>query len=280
MAVVSKGTGSDSLSFNKVTGILKVKDVIVNPTVEEAKKYGINWMNEEPEYVKTTEKGKQLVITFFFKVDNDALPSNIAKGVGTVTLSHRVYVDDFARVSKDGRTEFINYKGSNLWGTTVQDLPNEFTEGNVVRPRYNGEEKLMDFLRAWGDVRGGDVCVLDTIPQMFEGDFSELKALEKEWNTHKFKAWVGLKDSGDNKFNYVVYPKLFWRVYATNMRLDKIDYSFKDGLKKYEEKDSYNRFKADIQSIEPKMWLANDLKSITPSPEPMEAPQSTEEFPW
>lgn len=267
MAVVSSGSGSDSASFKKISGVVKVKDVIVNPSLKELQDYGANWLTSEPEYLFDDDKGKGAIISFYFKLDTADMNQELAKSMSNTVLSHRVYIYSNPRKSNDGtKTQFINAFGQTGWGETLETVTSQYFDKTKARPAYGGEESLIAFLKAWGDIRKDDECMIETFERIFKGDYSELKTLQKAWSTHKLKVLVGLKDKGENKFVQIVYPRSFWRVYATKVRVNKVDKSFEEGLPEMLAEE-YNGFKADKYSINFKVWDSEELVSVTPDAE-------------
>lgn len=266
MAVVSSGTGQESSgSFAKVTGFLKVKDVLINPTKEELEAYGVSW--KEPNYeFESSDRGKAQVIEFYFKVDesNFKKEDNAPKDV---VLSTRMYLYPTKVVSQSGKKQYVNKYGKFAYAESVDAIyPNFSRDG--IREAYDGEEGIINFLSAWGDTRKGDELMLDTILDIAKGNITELKTLEKAWSTRKLKVLVGLKDLGDNKFVHVVYPKAYWRVFADSM-LVKVD--GENVFLKYQEAlpmildDEYGKFKAaDVVTVEPKVWQQDQLESVQP----------------
>lgn len=264
MAVVTSGTGKESTGgFSRVTGFLKVKNVIVNPNKAELEAYGVNW--KEPNYeFEDSERGKASIVEFYFKVDesNFKKEDNAPKDV---ILSTRFYLYKKDKVSQSGLTQYINKFGNFTYASDENSVPDWF-EKEGLRPAYDGEEGLMNFIKAWGDVRKSDECTLDSIDDIVQGNVRELKDLTKIWEDHKLKVLVGLKDSGEDKFNQVVYSKEFWRVYSNKLRLKGSDtlVDYKEAFPEYLKED-YRAFnQADILTYEPKVWDVKDLKSVTP----------------
>lgn len=270
MAVVTSGTGQESTGgFGKVTGFLKVKDVLINPTKEELVDYGVNW--REPNYFyEDPNRGKAAVVEAFFKVDesNFNKDSNAPKNI---IMSTGFYMFPVIKTSQSGKTQFINKYGSFVYADDVDSLPSFFNREGV-RPAYEGEEQLMTFLRAWGDVRNKDEFCLDTIAEICKGNIDELKALQERYKTYKLKVLVGLQDRGEGKFNHVVYGKAFWRVYSTKIRVkvdgEWTDLPYQDALPVLLDEE-YNDFKkADLLTFIPKVWTADELESRSVSPDP------------
>ena len=270
MAVVTSGTGKESTGgFTRVTGLLKVKDVLINPSKKELEVYGVTW--REPNYVTEDEqRGKGTIIEFYFKLDDSNFKA-VDNAPKNLILSTRMYLYPIVRKAQSGKLQFVNRFGAFSFADDEDSLPGWF-DRDGVRPALEGEETLISFIKAWGDVRRGDDCTLDTIDSIARGNVSELKQLEKVWDTHKLKVLVGLKDNGDDKFVQVVYPKEFWRVFTTKMRVDGQDYDYKEALPLILSKD-YSDFKqADVLTYEPKVWTQGELKSPQPDAEAPSAP--------
>lgn len=267
MAVTSSGSGSDNTSFVKISGIVKVKEVLVNPTLKELQDYGVNWLSQEPDYLLNDDNGKGIIITFYYRLDTSGLNSDLMKLLESVVLNHRNYVYNKVRYNNDGtKQQFINAFGQTTWAENEEAIPDTFNKEGM-RPALVGEESLITSLKAWGDVRRSDQCSIDTFPAIFKGNFTELKSLEKAWKTHKFKVLTGLKDKGEGKFSQVVYTRAFWRAYATTVRVRKdniyADVPFIEGIPLLLSQE-YNDFKADYYTIPLKIWDMAELKSVTP----------------
>lgn len=269
MAVVTSGTGQEaSGGFGKVTGFLKVKDILINPSKEELVDYGVTW--REPNYsYDDPNRGKASIIEAFFKVDEsnfnkaDNAPKNII-------LSTSFYLFPKVKMAQSGKTQFVNKHGSFIYADDVNSFPS-FYNSTGARPAYEGEEQLMEFLRTWGDVRKGDEFSLDTIEEICNGNVKEVKDLEKHWDTHKLKVLVGLQDRGEGKFNHVVYNKFFWRVYSTKIRVkvdsEWVDLPYQEALPIILEEE-YNDFKkADLLTFVPKVWTADELEGNSVKPD-------------
>lgn len=268
MAIVTSGTGKDSAGgFGKVTGFLKVKDVIVNPNKEELEAYGVTWKEPVYEY-EDIDRGKASIVEFYFKVDESNFEKEDNAPKDTI-LSTRMYLYPQFRTAQDGKLQYMNAFGDFTFAVDVESVPSWFNKEGI-RPAYVGEEQLMSFIKAWGDVRKGDMCTLDTMDKITRGDVSEIKTLEKIWDTHKLKVLVGLQDRGEGKFVQVVYSRDYWRVFTTKLPIKEngttslVEYwkAFDSYLAQ-----EYKGFdKVDKLTYIPKVWTPDELKSVTPSP--------------
>jgi len=266
MAVVSSGSAQDSKGFKLATGPLKFKDVLICPTLQELNDYGVGF-KEEPTYlVDDQERGKGVILNIWAKVDSSNFNAEDANSLGEYPIVERIYLFNNPKVGQSGSRQFTNKFGIFTYAADESSVPTWFSKEGL-RPAIEGEEQLMKFIKAWGDVRREDECTLDTLDKICQGDFAELKEMEQAWKTHKFIWIVGLKDKGDNKFVPVVYNKEYWRVYSTGVYFNKKNVSFKTGLKEYFEQ-PYSEFnRADIITYEPKIWNSSDLKSAQPTPD-------------
>jgi hypothetical protein len=274
MAVTSSGTGTESSGL-RVTGVLKVKDVLINPTKEELENYGVTW--KSPDYeLNDPERGSGRIIDFYFKVDDGQFPERIP----SIILSTRFYLYNSVRKSQNNNIQFINSLGRTAFASDENNLPSYF-ETKGARPALEGEESIIKFIRAWGDVRGQDDCTLDTIKDIAKGNIKELKELERAWTTRKLKVLVGLTNTGEDKFQHVVYNKDFWRVYANTVYIPstKATKKFDVGIPELIASDYFEFKKADIVSTEPTIWDEKKLKAhkgkvVVPDPDPDHVPES------
>lgn len=270
MAVTTSGSGKESTPV-RVTGVLKVKEVLINPTKEELEKYGIGW--KSPEYeLNDPDRGRGQIIDFYFKADE----SQFSEKVFPVALNVRFYLFNTVKKSQGGKIQYINAFGNTAYADDEQSLP-AFFEKEGVRPALEGEEGIIKFIKAWGDWRKGDECSLDTIKDITKGKIRELKELEALWASHKLKVLVALTDTGGGKFQHVVYNKEFWRVYANSVYLpdSKTTEDFETGIPKLI-KSQFGEFKkADVVTVEPTVWTEAKLKEgapklLVPDPDPDE----------
>jgi hypothetical protein len=271
MAVTTSGSGQESTGgFVKVTGFLKVKDVIVNPNKEELVAYGITW--KEPNYeFQDSNRGKASIVDFYFRVDesNFAKEANFPKNV---ILNTRVYLFPNIRKAQTGKTQYINKYGNFIYADSVDTISEKFDKEGL-REAYDGEEQLISFIKAWGDMRKGDSCTLDTMDQVVRGNITELKQLEKIWDTHKLKVLVGLVDSGDGKFQQAVYSREYWRVFTTKIGVKDAEgkTQFEDyvtAFPKFLAEERKDFTKADKLTFVPKIWNKEDLESVVPDANP------------
>lgn len=279
MAVVSSGSAQDSKSFKLATGPLKMKDVLINPTLQELNDYGVAF-KEEPNYlVDDQERGKGVIITIWAKVDPSNFNAEDANALGEYPTSERIYLFDSVRTAQDGKIQYTNKFGMFSFAADKNSLPEWFSKDGL-REAFVGEEQLMKFVKAWGDVRKNDECTLDSIKEICKGNFAELKDMEQAWKTHKFIWVVGLKDRGENKFSSVVYNKEYWRVYSTGVYINKENKTFEAGLKEFMEQPYSDFNKADIITYVPKIWDSGELKSVQPDSEdiPQGQPQTEDLF--
>lgn len=278
MAVVSSGSAQDSKSFKLATGPLKMKDVLINPTLQELNDYGVAF-KEEPNYlVDDQERGKGVVITIWAKVDPSNFNAEDANALGEYQISQRIYLFNSKKVSQGGKPQFVNKYGDTTYAENIDLVPDWF-KTDKMREAYQGEDQLLTFIKTWGDLRQNkktgvkDECFLETIPAICNGDFSELKELEGFFKTHKFIGLVGLKDKGDNKFVPVIYGKEYWRVYSIGIwdKDKNATIPFEVGLPVLLSDSSKSFNKADIITYVPKIWDSSELKSVQPDSE--DAPQ-------
>lgn len=265
--ITSKGTGESNQGFKQVTGFLKVKDVLINPTLEELQAYGASYVKEEPKYLTEDtngNRGKGVIITIYFKLDESNFPQEQINKI----LSHRIWIYQATRTAQSGKIQVVNKLGNFTWVESLDNIPSWF-DSNGVREAKIGEEELTGFLKAWGDTRKEDECQIESIAKLIGGDYSELKPLQEQWKTHKLKVLVGLNDRGNNNFNPVIYPKQFWRAYSTNVSIKDADQwkyvPYEEGLKQILNQEHNEFTKADLLTFKPKIWKPEELVSAKPT---------------
>lgn len=277
MAVVSTGSGSEGVGgFKKPTGLLKIKDVIINPTLKELNDYGINWVIAEPDYSTKDDDGiRGNAITIYAKIDPTNFKAEDAKAMGQVIINHRFYVYDKVRQNNEKtKTQFINALGNTTWADSIDTLP-EFFNKEGARPALIGEEAFVNFVKAWGDIRKDNQCILDTFTNgsIFDGNYTELKQLQVGFSNHKLKVLIGLKDAGDDKFYNVMYGKMFWRVFATKMKIKEngvwVDKEFSEAIPAMLSEQYMDFSRADDYTIAPVLWDNSQLKSPKPDADPV-----------
>lgn len=264
MAITSSGNAN---GIKLASGPLKVKDILINPTLKELQKYGVTHIKDEQDYsVENEDRGKGVALTIWMKID----PVNFTEDFPEQPISHKFYLFDTPRVSQNGLIQWTNKFGNFTWAKDENSLHSSFKKDGLRKAGW-GEEDLINFIKAWGNVKRDDECQLETFDKIVTGDVSELKKIEKAWESHKLIAAVGLNDRGNDKFYMTVYPKSFWRHFVDKIRIkdgdEWVDKTFEEGLPILFNQDYSEFTKADKMSYVPKIWTLDELKSVEPTSE-------------
>lgn len=189
MAQVDSGNGE----YGKLkVGVLAFKVVALNPTLEELSKLGIDLQNE-PQYLSTGDNNEQKVRLDFW------LQSDLLENLTKVSF----FLENKLVVSKNGKPQFINHYGNNTYADTIEEANsrvdsngNSYFKLDGARQAYVGEALLIDFLKAWLDIRRNNKIILDNFNALFDGNVSELKELVNNFNNLKVQAYLYVNDAG------------------------------------------------------------------------------------
>ena len=87
-------------------------------------------------------------------------------------------ISNRVRTSASGKIQFKSKSGAFSWGVTAEDLPSWFIEKGEYRPAFEGEENLLNFFVALGNLdtysKDAEVGFADW-DAIVRGDVSELK---------------------------------------------------------------------------------------------------------
>lgn len=174
------------------TGVLSFKVIAVNPTLEELAKLNVELTNE-PQYVSTGDNGEQKIrLDFWLKSDLLDNPTKVS-----------FFLENKLVVSKNGKPQFINHYGNNTYADTIEEANsrvdsngNPYFKLDGARQAYVGEALLIDFLKAWLDIRRNNKIILDNFAGLFNEDLSELKELIVNYNNLKVQAYLYVNDAG------------------------------------------------------------------------------------
>ena len=208
MALESNSSNEEVVAVPKFyTGIGNFRVLAVNPTKEQYSKFGIE-LQKEPEY-RDLEMNGEKKNKIVFLVHN---------GKAKITTRVELIVSPTIRTNADGnKTQFINKYGNTAWGVTLDDIiENEkmaWFETESAREAYDGEEALINFLKAWANVSPEGKVSLDNPDKVFNGDVSEIKAYAAQLKANEVRLLLGVDDRGDKQYQ-AVYRKFFGRPYA------------------------------------------------------------------
>lgn len=153
------------------TGVTNLRPVLINPTIADLKQIGIE-AESTRQYTNLELGGKMWskVVIFLegIGLEGDKILTNVE-----FLVSNRV------RKSQAGdKTQFASKAGVFSWGTDPSTLPEWFKAKGAVRPAYEGEEDLLNFFIALGnlDTYSPDAeAGFADWSKIASGDVSELK---------------------------------------------------------------------------------------------------------
>jgi hypothetical protein len=258
-------------------GVIPYNVVAVNPNLAELKEIGIEYLQNEPEYVVTNNyKGEDVtnsIIRFWLKPANTPDTPEDMEFITSVDfrINHAVF-----KGGNSGKTQFINAYGRTAWAEQQADLANnQYYEDVQSRPAHRGEEDLHKFLFAWLNMtydtkeKKFDECLLD-VNKIIAGDFSELKAVVNGSREYVVKCLTGVNEvekEGKIKYYQAVYNRMFLKhnQHSTNRLDDFIN------------ENTYNAFSTDNRTVHYSYELKEFDKTAKPDEDVAGAPEPTPE---
>lgn len=220
--------------FKRYVGVASVKVVAVNPTMEEWNKITGGNMQKEPEYTSTNADGvKQARITLLLQTDPKKTIGDIDAIIPVTFWFRRLPIQG----TQSGKYQIIDKYGRTAWATKeevdAKKIP-QYANGpaNIdadYRLIIQGEEAFTNFLKAHLNIpalsytnKQGVVvnhpnpseceARLDDIKKIFDGDFSEIKAILAYQPDNYSKMLFGVKTTEDGK----EYQDVFMECFLTN----------------------------------------------------------------
>ena len=193
MAIKSNASTEEVIGGIKLySGLTNVNVIAVNPTMEELHALDIK-VKTEPTYTVNIVDKEYNKITFWIKNDDG-------------NYRFDVLMQNAPRVSQTGKHQWMNNIGQSTWS---EDEPTyDWWKSEGQRKAYVGEETLVNFVKAWANVRQGDEVTFETINNIAKGDVAELRQLVKILQQNQVRVLIGVKD---DKYQSV-YSKYFGRV--------------------------------------------------------------------
>ena len=193
MAIQSNASTEEVVGGMKLySGLTNVRVIAVNPTMAELHALDIK-VKQEPNYSVTFSNEDYNKIVFW-----------LANTEGNFKLE--ILMQNKPRVSQTGKHQWINGIGQSTWS---EDEPSyDWWKAEGQRKAYTGEETLINFTKAWANVRQGDEVAFDTIGEIARGNVAEIKSLLGSLTTNEVRVLIGVKD---DKYQQV-YTKYFGRV--------------------------------------------------------------------
>ena len=174
------------------SGLTNVNVIAVNPTMEELHALDIN-VKTEPTYTVNIVDKEYNKITFWIKNEDG-------------NYKFDILMQPTPRVSQTGKHQWINAIGQSTW--SEEEPTYDWWKSDGERKAYVGEETLINFVKAWANVRQGDEVTFETIDNIAKGDITELRELVKALKDNQLRVLIGVKD---DKYQ-TVYSKYFGRV--------------------------------------------------------------------
>lgn len=178
-------------------GIASMHVVAVNPTLSELNALGINLKNE-PDY-RGIEINQEVYnkVVFWLKHYNPEFTTKV-----------EFLVKPEPKISQSGKAQWVNNIGQFAFSESKASEAYEWFKDEGVRKAFVGEEKLMNFIKAFANVANGDECAFETFQNISKGDVTEIKALVNQLSDNKIRVLLGVKDE---KYQQV-YDKHFGRI--------------------------------------------------------------------
>lgn len=188
------------------TGLANMQVVAVNPTKAEMEKMGMSPKND-PVYTKE-EDGvtKTRLDIYLSREESEAAPAIKAKMA--------LWLEDKLRVSGAGNNEYLNKFGQSAWAKPGEEPEYDWFKKEGLRQAFDGEERVIDFLKNWANVESEGECTLETIEKIVKGDVTELNDLARLLKDNYVRVLLGVQTSGSNQYQ-AVYTKMFDRPYNT-----------------------------------------------------------------
>lgn len=225
-----------------VTGPTVVSNILINPTLEELHAWGVDWIKNEPEYIREYNGNKVLNIHIYAKAVQDP----------DIIIDWKIGIMDKLAAGKNDPTRFqyVNAKGQSINKKESDPFPAWF-DSTGARKAYVGEALLYQFIIAFNNIRPRQQDVpsvlLPDIPKLFTGDFAQLKEANS-LTTNKLKIIVGLTENDGKVYHQVDYQHYFhfWATEAYHRDLGNQRVDFGDFIKYIVTEDQYCKFNPDF----------------------------------
>ena len=193
MAIKSNASTEEVMGGMKTfSGLTNVNVVAVNPTMAELHAMDIN-VKQEPNYsVEFSGEAYNKVVLWLSNSDGN--------------FKLEILMQNKSRVSQTGKHQWMNAIGQSTWSTEAPSY--EWWKKEGQRKAYTGEETLINFVKAWGNVASGDEVTFDTMDAIAAGNTAEVKSLVTALAGNQVRVLIGVKDS---KYQQV-YTKYFGRI--------------------------------------------------------------------
>lgn len=219
-------------------GLCNFNVTAVNPTLNQAKELNIPVREDDGEidYTVKDEAGKVVGCRFTF-----FLQAEEGEDVIYNRASYRV---KFAKMfsERTGKYQFCNNHGNTAWAATKEDLNEDFLAAGGVRECLMGESNLLDFMKAFFDIRKGQNCTISMEEyknNFFKNNFKPLQDLIAGYPTNQVKFINGVREyttnEGEIKYAQGIVDNIPLRPYAkvNDYFLNQLDYYLNNTDPKY-----------------------------------------------
>jgi hypothetical protein len=153
---------SSGKAYNLYTGITNLEVVAFNPTLVELQVFNPN-AKQEPVY------SQQDMHFADFYLQNVDLNTRV-----------RFILKKSIRKSQTGKTLFINDRGQSVYSESAEYIKTTYPWFSLdgLREAYEGEDELMNFIRAWLSIKvtkPSGLCKFKDREAIFNGNFTELR---------------------------------------------------------------------------------------------------------
>ena len=205
-----------SEGFKKYVGLASCHVLAVNPNKAKLDELMGYESQNDPEYLKEDDQGKQAIITFIVKTDPETNNGIEITQRATITLRPQpAYNKDQTKVQVID--QYGNYTWADVETAKASGKIEHATKLDKYRMAYVGECALVDFLKkylnvpdaydykngAWVKKEGGKadegIFTLEKIKDYFKGDFSELKEAIALQPNNKIKLLFGVRTNDEGK---------------------------------------------------------------------------------
>ena len=219
LAICKTKESTESVEFKKYVGVGSSFVVAVNPTKKELEDIYGREMANDPEYVVSTDNGKEARITFVVKTDPDV--NNGIEMINRVMFTLRntpAYNRDKTKVQvidKFGNTTWANSEDAKAGKKLLSSNGNPLKIDGTYRMAAQGEPELVNFLKIYLGVEDAFKYVngswvkkddeenyvfgLEKVKDYFNGDFSEIKEALALQPNNKVKLLYGVRTTDEGK---------------------------------------------------------------------------------
>lgn len=211
MGVVANKSDEKVVAERKLyTGIANAKVIAINPSTEGLKKLGYS---HEANYTSKDDDGNDQIRLDFY-LANETFPKDQRPPKVSFFLTNK------PRTRQDGGGyEWIDKTGRTAWTPRDSEDPEsvpdlDWFDKESARKAYDGEGRLINFLKAWLNVKPNDECNLDNIEQLFEEKYDEINILYQSFKNNEVRVMFTVHD---DQYQHV-YTNYFDR--ATNSKFN------------------------------------------------------------